>query len=118
MHIRLALSDGLTEYKLNQAGPLPVVPGSPSSSRVAYAAAHVVVDPFASRQTVDEDATLEFRRDLWSMGLGVAEGRDTAQRGMGLDWETAKEIIRHSSAEAGGASSCRRDLAQLRPSRP
>src|SRR6266851_4237883 len=73
MHIRLPLSDGLTEYKLNEAGPLPVVPGSPSSSRVAYAAAHVVVDPFASRQTVDMDATLEFRRYLWSLGFGEGD---------------------------------------------
>ncbi len=118
MHIRLPLSDGLTEYKLNEAGPLPVVPGSPSSSRVAYAAAHVVVDPFASRQTVDMDATLEFRRYLWSLGFGVAEVMDTAQRGMGLDWETAKEIVRHSAAEAGGAIACGANTDQLDPHRP
>ena len=35
---------------------------------------------------VDWDATLAFRRHLWSHGLGVAEAMDTAQRGMGLDW--------------------------------
>jgi len=118
MHIRLPLSDGLTEYKLNEAGPLPVVPGSPSSSRVAYAAAHVVVDPQASRQTVDMDATLAFRRYLWSLGFGVAEVMDTAQRGMGLDWETAKEIVRHSAAEAGGAIACGANTDQLDPHRP
>ncbi len=118
MHIRLPLSDGLTGYKLNEAGPLPVVPGSPSSSRVAYAAAHVVVAPFASRQTVDMEATLAFRRYLWSLGFGVAEVMDTAQRGMGLDWETAKAIVRHSSAEAGGAIACGANTDQLDPHRP
>ena len=33
---------------------------------------------------------------LWDLGLGVAEAMDTAQRGMGLDWPTALELIRRS----------------------
>ena len=38
-------------------------------------------------------ATLAFRRHLWSYGLGVAEAMDTAQRGMGLDWNSARDLI-------------------------
>jgi hypothetical protein len=70
------------------------------SSRVVFAAAHVVADPDDSTR-VDWDATLAFRRHLWGLGLGVAEAMDTAQRGMGLDWPTAAELIKRSSAEAG-----------------
>ena len=33
-------------------------------------------------------------------GLGVAEAMDTAQRGMGLGWAEARELIRRSAAEA------------------
>ncbi len=69
--------------------------------RVAYAAAHVVVDPLVQQDPwldarLDWDATLEYRRYLWSLGLGVAEAMDTAQRGMGLDWQTSLELIRRS----------------------
>lgn len=83
----------------------------PARSRVAYAAAHVVGNPLidatapASLQ-VDWDATLAYRRHLWSYGFSVAEAMDTAQRGMGLDWSAAQELIRRSVAEArayGGA---------------
>jgi Protein of unknown function (DUF993) len=74
--------------------PLP-----PSSTRVAFAAAHVVADPDAG---VDWEATLAFRRHLWEHGLGVAEAMDTAQRGMGLDWPDARELIRRTAAEGGG----------------
>ena len=77
----------------------------PKFNRVAYAAAHVVVDPLADGDphlgaTIDWDATLEFRRYLWDLGFGVAEAMDTAQRGMGLDWPAALELIRHTLAEA------------------
>ncbi|HVG50176.1 MAG TPA: dihydrodipicolinate synthase family protein [Xanthobacteraceae bacterium] len=70
-------------------------------NRVAYAAAHVVADPFADNDpwlepAVDWDRTIAFRRYLWSLGLGVAEAMDTAQRGMGLDWKTSLELIRRS----------------------
>lgn len=75
--------------------------------RVAYAAAHVVVDPLVAQDPwldarLDWDATLEYRRYLWSLGLGVAEAMDTAQRGMGLDWQTSLELIRRS-VEAAAA---------------
>ncbi|MFF9405756.1 dihydrodipicolinate synthase family protein [Streptomyces anandii] len=87
---------------------------SPLTSRTVFAAAHVVADPFAdvspdSPAAVDWDATLAFRRHLWSHGLGVAEAMDTAQRGTGLDWAGAAELIRRSVAEArsvGGRVAC------------
>ena len=66
---------------------------------------------------LDWDATLGFRHDLWSLGLGVAEAMDTAQRGMGLDWPTTQELIRRVGAEAasvGGRLVVRR---RHRPSR-
>jgi len=102
----------LAEYRLNEAGPLPVVPGPPPTSRVAYAAAHVVVDP-SRPQVLDMKATMAFRRYLWSLGFGVAEAMDTAQRGMGLDWGTARELIRVSAAERNGAIACGANTDQL-----
>jgi dihydrodipicolinate synthase/N-acetylneuraminate lyase len=68
-------------------------------SRVAFAAAHVAAGADGG---IDWEATLAFRRHLWEHGLGVAEAMDTAQRGMGLDWEAARELIRRSAAEGGG----------------
>lgn len=86
-------------------------PSSPPTTRVAYAAAHVVADPFADNApsapaAIDWDTTLAFRRHLWSYGFGVADAMDTAQRGMGLGWAATQELIRRSAAEAracGGA---------------
>ncbi|MBQ0911916.1 dihydrodipicolinate synthase family protein [Streptomyces sp. RM99] len=94
--------------------PLALGPGSAFTSRTVFSAAHVVADPYAdttpdSPAAVDWDATLAFRRHLWSHGLGVAEAMDTAQRGMGLDWAGAAELIRRSAAEAracGGRIAC------------
>ncbi|MET8124533.1 dihydrodipicolinate synthase family protein [Streptomyces sp. NPDC005065] len=95
--------------------PLDLAPGgSPLASRTVFSAAHVVADPYADVSpdgpaAVDWDATLAFRRHLWSHGLGVAEAMDTAQRGMGLDWAGAAELIRRSAAEAkavGGRIAC------------
>ena len=68
-------------------------------SRVAFAAAHVAADADGG---IDWDATLAFRRHLWGHGMGVAEAMDTAQRGMGLDWPAAQELIRRTAAENGG----------------
>ncbi|QDY08490.1 dihydrodipicolinate synthase family protein [Micromonospora sp. HM134] len=80
-------------------------PAGPSTTRTAYAAAHVVADPRAENvpgapAAVDWDTTLAFRRHLWSYGLGVAEAMDTAQRGAGLDYPATRELIRRSAAEA------------------
>jgi len=76
-------------------------------NRIAFGAAHVVADPMAAidpwvGSAVDWDRTLAFRHHLWDLGLGVAEAMDTSQRGMGLDWLTARELIRRSIAEARG----------------
>ncbi|MET9665953.1 dihydrodipicolinate synthase family protein [Streptomyces sp. NPDC006475] len=95
--------------------------GAPPASRTVFSAAHVVADPYAdtgpdSPAAVDWDATLAFRRHLWSHGLGVAEAMDTAQRGMGLDWAGAAELIRRSAAEAravGGRIACGAGTDQL-----
>lgn len=74
---------------------------TPPFPRVALAAAHVVADPLAEQDPwldvkIDWDRTIAFRKHLWSLGLGVAEAMDTAQRGMGLDWTGAQELIRRS----------------------
>ena len=77
----------------------------PPFNRIAYAAAHVVADPAADADpwldaAIDWERTIAFRRHLWSLGLGVAEAMDTAQRGMGLDWPTSLELIHRSLAAA------------------
>jgi dihydrodipicolinate synthase/N-acetylneuraminate lyase len=79
--------------------PAAFQPLPPAKTRVAFAAAHVVADHDGR---VDWEATLAFRRHLWEYGLGVAEAMDTAQRGMGLDWPEARELIRRTAAEGGG----------------
>ncbi|GGW27422.1 dihydrodipicolinate synthase family protein [Streptomyces caelestis] len=114
MTLRLPDSNGATRTYEPRTEPLLVTPGTPFTSRTVYSAAHVVADPYAdvspdSPAAVDWDATLAFRRHLWSHGLGVAEAMDTAQRGMGLDWAGAAELIRRSAAEAksvGGLIAC------------
>ncbi len=106
LELLLPYPDGsLAPYTLKSAGELPSS-ASPSRSRVAYAAAHVVCDPLADspgeavNARLDWNATLAYRHYLWSLGLSVAEAMDTAQRGMGLNWETSKELIRRSCIEA------------------
>jgi hypothetical protein len=74
-------------------------------NRVAYAAAHVVADPLADNDpwldaAIDWERTIAFREYLWDLGLGVAESMDTAQRGMGLGWTEARELIRRALAAA------------------
>lgn len=74
-------------------------------NRVAYAAAHIVVDPLADNdpwldRNIDWERTVAFREYLWDLGLGVAEAMDTAQRGMGLDWAGAKEVIANVQSAA------------------
>lgn len=77
----------------------------PSVSRRVFAAAHVVVDPGVdvdprSGVEVDWEATLRFREHLWSLGLGVAEAMDTAQRGMGISYPVVRELVERSAAAA------------------
>ncbi|MGV9365478.1 DUF993 family protein [Amycolatopsis sp. NPDC003731] len=90
------------------SGPRPPAPPkTPPTSRIAYAAAHVVADARADEPyAVDWDATLAFREHLWSSGLGVAEAMDTAQRGMGLDWATTRDLVTRTGAVAAGRRWC------------
>ncbi|MBX3653306.1 MAG: dihydrodipicolinate synthase family protein [Ramlibacter sp.] len=101
LSLRLPTADGgLAQWPLR--GHAPARPATPARfNRIAYSAAHVVADPRAAidpwlQCAVDWDATIGYRRHLWSLGLGVAEAMDTAQRGMGLDWPTSLELIRRS----------------------
>ncbi|MCR6477124.1 dihydrodipicolinate synthase family protein [Variovorax sp. ZS18.2.2] len=90
----------LAPYALR--GTAPIKPDADVKfNRIAYSAAHVVADPLAAvdpwlQAAVDWDTTIAYRRHLFSLGLGVAEAMDTAQRGMGLDWPTSLELIRRS----------------------
>ncbi|CAN5226256.1 dihydrodipicolinate synthase family protein [soil metagenome] len=96
-------------------------PSTPIVSRIAYAAAHVVPRVLADNTPgvaadLDWDATMAYRHELWSYGLGVADAMDTAQRGMGLDWAATRELVRRSGAEAaavGGRLACGAGTDQL-----
>jgi hypothetical protein len=98
--LNLPTADGrLAPYQMQPPRNFPKP--RPPFKRIAYAAAHVAADPLADRDpwldiAVDWDTTIAFRRHLWSLGLGVAESMDTAQRGMGMDWPHSLELIRRS----------------------
>ena len=104
MKITLPDAQGrLSDYQLSgtpiAAGKLPADP-----ARIVYSAAHVVADPFSNadpsgRAVIDWAKTMEFRHYLAGLGLGIAEAMDTAQRGMGLDWPGALELIRRTREE-------------------
>jgi len=104
--ITLPQADGsLKKYQLNNVAPV-LAPAKPEFNRIAYAAAHVVVDPlrqdsnWLQHPCIDWDATMAFRHHLWRQGFKIAEAMDTSQRGMGVDWVTAKELIHRSLDEA------------------
>ena len=92
--------------RLQLREPTPwTTPDGPPRTRIAFGAAHVVASPLGENvpgapAVVDWESTLGFRRHLFAHGLGVAEAMDTAQRGMGLDWATTRELIRRSAAQA------------------
>jgi hypothetical protein len=119
--IRLPLPDGGTELHTLAAPREWTKPSAPFTSRTAYAAAHVIPRTLAENvpgapADIDWDRTLAYRHELWSYGLGVAEAMDTAQRGMGVDWTAAAELIRRSAAEAatvGGSIACGAGTDQL-----
>ncbi len=119
--VRLPRADGTVGAHVLSAPRQWSRPTGPLTSRVAEGAAHVVPHALADNvpgapAVIDWDATLAYRHELWSYGLGVAEAMDTAQRGMGLDWPAAAELIRRSSAEAasvGGAIACGAGTDQL-----
>lgn len=122
MNIALPDASGrLSDYSLIGM-PLPKTKLAACAVRTVYSAAHVVADPFTSHgptdpASLDWERTMAFRHHLHSLGLGIAEAMDTAQRGMGLDWKGALELIRRSRAElpdAMIANGCGTD--QLDPS--
>lgn len=107
MKINLPVHDGsIRAYAMQQTDDAPPAAATPRFNRVAYAAAHVVVDPSAAYEpsgatpAIDWDATLAYRTYLYSLGFNVAEAMDTAQRGMGIGWPVAAELIRRSVAHA------------------
>ena len=108
--MKIALPDAsgrLADYTLTGT-PIEAVPLGPDPARVVFSAAHVVADPFTASDpsgpaAVDWDATMAFRRHLAGLGLGIAEAMDTAQRGMGLDWPVALELIRRTKRDLPGA---------------
>lgn len=118
--VALPLDGRLESYVLGAPGAW-TRPAQPITSRVAFAAAHVIPRATADNTpgapaAVDWDATLAYRHELWSYGLGVADAMDTAQRGMGLDWQATAELIRRSGAEAasaGGRLACGAGTDQL-----
>ncbi|MDQ0381192.1 DUF993 family protein [Amycolatopsis thermophila] len=99
----------------------------PFTSRTVLAAAHVVADARADYQPgqtppVDWEATIAFRKHLFSYGVGIAEGMDTTERGPGgLIWPQAKELIRLGVAaarEAGAAVVAGAGTDQITSPRP
>ena len=98
-------SGKITDYRLVGTPLVARAPRVPLT-RTAFAAAHVISDPllerdpWLTRPAIDWDATLKFRHYLWDQGLHLAEAMDTAQRGMGVDWNTARELIERTMAEA------------------
>ena len=108
--MKIALPDTtgrLSEYRLTGT-PIEPAPMGANPARVVYSAAHVVADPFTDNDpygpaTVDWSATMRFRHHLAGLGLGIAEAMDTAQRGMGLDWRGALELIRRTREDLPGA---------------
>jgi hypothetical protein len=97
--IKLPSSRGMEEFPVHE--PRVFERPQKAFNRKALAAAHVVADPLSAKepwleQAIDWDATIAYRRHLWSWGFGVAEAMDTAQRGMGLDWTNSLELIRRS----------------------
>jgi hypothetical protein len=100
LSLRLPVAGGgLDTYRL--LGPRRFEKPSKPFTRIALAAAHVVADPRSATDpwldaAIDWDATIAYRRHLWSWGLGLAEAMDTAQRGMGLDWANSLELVRRT----------------------
>jgi hypothetical protein len=82
-----------------------------------------VVDPrrefdASGSSPIDWDATLAYRRHLWKNGFAIAEAMDTAQRGSGLTWPAAQELISRALADSraeGGAIACGAGTDHLLP---
>jgi hypothetical protein len=124
MEIKLPQADGTLKNHVLKAQPIRPQGGPVAFNRTVYAAAHVVIDPLATvdpwdaSPVVDWEATLAFREHLYRLGFKVAEAMDTAQRGMGVDWPVARELIQRSLRHArsvGGDLACGAGTDQLVP---
>jgi hypothetical protein len=124
MQFRLPQADGSLKTVALRAAPVRPSADATPFDRVVYAAAHVVVDPLRTAEpwsdapALDWDATLAFRSHLYGLGFRVAEAMDTAQRGMGVGWPVARELIRRSlrhAAAIGGTAACGVGTEQLAP---
>jgi hypothetical protein len=112
--LSLPRADGSLEIYRLTGTPIERPKTPPTFNRIAYAAAHVVSDPLRDldpwgRPAIDWERTMAFRHHLWALGFKIAEAMDTSQRGMGLDWAGAQELIRQSLTEARTVSGA--DLA-------
>jgi hypothetical protein len=97
--LKLPRGDRMEDYAVRE--PRQFQKPNKAFTRKALAAAHVVADPLSTKEAaIDWEATIAYRRHLWSWGFGVAEAMDTAQRGMGLDWGNSLELIRRSIGAA------------------
>ena len=103
MKIRLIDDQGKLQPHKLIGEPLAARKPTKPFNRVAFAAAHVVADPL--RGGIDWKGTIAYRRYLLNLGFGIAEAMDTSQRGMGLDWPDALELIRRSIDDAGSKKS-------------
>lgn len=122
--LKLPSQNGTTsDYKLVGI-PISLPASPPAFNRIAYAAAHIVSAPLRETNpwgapAIDWEATMAFRHHLWSLGFKIAEAMDTAQRGMGVDWAQARELIRRSLAESrtvpGADLACGAGTDQLKP---
>jgi hypothetical protein len=101
MKIRLPTAQGKSETYHLVGEPIAARKSRTPFNRVAFAAAHVVADPLSAKGELDWDKTLAFRHYLLDQGFGIAEAMDTSQRGMGLDWPLAYELITRSLKSAG-----------------
>jgi hypothetical protein len=105
MHtLQLPTPAGARERYTLTGTPLQDIRPAAPFNRIALSAAHVVADPFADVDPsgggkIDWDKTLDYRRYLAGLGLGIAEAMDTAQRGMGLSWQESLQLIRRTRAE-------------------
>jgi hypothetical protein len=117
--LTLPRADGtLTRYTLTGQPSVQGAPG-PIASRIGMAAVHVVANPLAPINptldvAVDWDATLAFRRHIWSLGLAVAEAMDTSQRGMGFHGRRRRSS---SSAPSPKRRRCRARSSRPAPAR-
>ena len=125
--IRLPQADGTLKSVSLKAQPIRPQGLAVPFNRTVYAAAHVVVDPastidpFDAAPAVDWEATLAFREHLYGLGFKVAEAMDTAQRGMGVGWPIARELIQRSQRHAravGGDLACGVGTDQLAAGEP